>query len=103
VLDDELLPGSLKDLIQKAPERNEIVGVTAHEGLIFTSMANPKNSSDIINSIIEDIATKISYSAKTRGVEAPITIESFKNLYGINDMMLKDKRKARITMAQIRI
>jgi hypothetical protein len=28
VLDDELLPGSIKQLIEKAPERNEIVILT---------------------------------------------------------------------------
>lgn len=37
VLDEELLPGSLKQLIEKSPERNEICGVTAHEGLIFSN------------------------------------------------------------------
>jgi hypothetical protein len=36
VLDGELLPGSLKELIEKAPDRKEIVGATAHEGLIFS-------------------------------------------------------------------
>lgn len=59
------------------------------------------NSSAFVVDLLEASHKRIEYWAKIRGSEMPMTLEAYKNMYGINDMMLKDRSKARRTMVQM--
>jgi hypothetical protein len=61
------------------------------------------NPAKLINTLIDSCYQKISFWAKIRGAEVPITIEGYKNLYGINDILFKNKQKARRIMVQVLI
>jgi hypothetical protein len=60
-----------------------------------------QSGAKFINNLIETSYKQIEYWAKIRGAEMPMTKEAFKNLYGINDMMLKDRRKVKATVVQV--
>ncbi|KAI6190370.1 hypothetical protein M3Y97_00110500 [Aphelenchoides bicaudatus] len=101
VLDGELFPASIKELIDKASIRNEIVGATAHEGLIFLALLGVRVNRRVICELIESSYKQIQFWANVRGTEMPMTIEAFKNIYGINDIMLNDKKKLKRTAVQM--
>lgn len=60
-----------------------------------------QGSAKVIDTLIESSYKQIEFWAKIRGAEMPMTREAYKNLYGINDMMLKDKQKVRSTIVQV--
>ncbi|KAI6212770.1 Carboxylic ester hydrolase [Aphelenchoides besseyi] len=97
VYDDEFLPVSIKQLSNESPPKTKIVGCTANEVLLSFRRLNGK----YIDQLITQTHSKIEYWAKQRGIEMPMTIEAFRTLYGVTDILLKDKRIVKRTIVKM--
>ncbi|KAI6198924.1 Carboxylesterase, type B domain-containing protein [Aphelenchoides besseyi] len=92
VYDDEFLPVSIKQLCNESPPKTKIVGF-----LLSFRRLNGK----YIDQLITQTHGKIEYWAKQRGVEMPISIDAFRTLYGITDILLKDKTMVKRTIVKM--
>lgn len=92
VLDDELFPRPIEQLRRESSAKRSIVGITKHEGLLFLAlgrrMANRKFL-ELCESKVENVLKVCSPLDKTSDT---LTLAAYKELYGINELIRKDKK-----------
>ncbi|KAI6220872.1 Carboxylic ester hydrolase [Aphelenchoides fujianensis] len=81
VVDTDMLPGSIRELTANAPVKRKM--------LLAFSRRDGKFAAQLIARAHE----KIELWAKERGREMPLTIEAFRQLYGISEMLLHSKKE----------
>ncbi|KAI1723263.1 carboxylesterase family domain-containing protein [Ditylenchus destructor] len=100
IIDGEILPKSISELRKEAPPIRAMAGVTKHEGLLFLALGFQRTNTKFLT-YCEQRASELLEKSKERGnvnevIQMPltdtITMATFRDLYGLTDLMRKDKK-----------
>ncbi|KAI6186696.1 Carboxylic ester hydrolase [Aphelenchoides besseyi] len=101
VLDDELLPRPLKQLRLETPPKTTMCGITKHEGLLFLALARRKADKRLLEYCEFRVGQIIDAVAERKDLHSNITLSAYRELYGINDSLRKNKRETQLTCVNI--
>ncbi|CAD5235227.1 unnamed protein product [Bursaphelenchus xylophilus] len=100
-MDGEFLPKPPGPLRREAPPMPTIIGVTKYESLIFLFLAKQRVNQKTLR-YCEETFESMAKALKGKMDDSDImTLQTFRDMYGINDMMKKDKKALGLAIVKI--
>ncbi|KAH7698560.1 Protein F15A8.6, partial [Aphelenchoides avenae] len=100
VIDGEILPKSPKELRKEAPPKTVMTGICQFEGLLFLAIGFRRANARFLD-YCEYRASELLSIAAERNPATSMSLNTFRDLYGITDLMRKDKRQVAYTCVAI--
>lgn len=92
VLDDELFPRSIEKLRQEASPKSSLAGITKHEGLLFLALGRRMANRKFLEFCENKVDTVLKTHFPPDKTSNSLTLAAYQELYGINELIRKDKR-----------
>ncbi|KAI6189827.1 Carboxylic ester hydrolase [Aphelenchoides bicaudatus] len=91
VIDGELFPKSIAQLRAEAVPKPSIVGVTMHEGLLFLALGRKSANNKFLRFCENKVELLLQSHPSTESSDV-LTLAAYRELYGINDDLIKNKK-----------